>query len=300
LTAALNDAEPGDHIVLANGTYSSNRTISPNGTATNPIVIRAQFAHQAIVTGVWTVTGDDVTIYQLKFQGAAKVNWSNALRTRFLRNHVDVSTTLWTMSGASHDSEIAYNQWTTSNTSDTDRLVDIRLSSGNVQRAWVHHNYFVNLATDKCFGIGNQRSHTSINTDLLFEYNLAHNCQGTLLYVKCSRIVARFNTRSGTGGGGGYVVNLRHGKNSKVIANVAIQNSYGPVARGDNHEFIGNYYDNARGHSKTFGGGGGAATGDCTEDQFAAGTGARPRAFNCQFIGNIGNLWIGYDSLSNT
>lgn len=51
LNSAIATAQPGDHIVLANGTYSGNRDLTTQGTAAAPIVIKAANIGQAIYTG---------------------------------------------------------------------------------------------------------------------------------------------------------------------------------------------------------------------------------------------------------
>jgi hypothetical protein len=52
LQNALNAAQPGDEIVLNNGTYSGQFTINgANGTASAPITVRAANKHQAIMQG---------------------------------------------------------------------------------------------------------------------------------------------------------------------------------------------------------------------------------------------------------
>ena len=84
LDMALASARPGDHIVLADGTYSgSTLTIAANGTAQHPIVIRAANRVQLSAAGAVTVSGarirhriavsgNDVWLYGLNFDG---VDW---------------------------------------------------------------------------------------------------------------------------------------------------------------------------------------------------------------------------------
>lgn len=64
--------QPGDHVMLAPGTFPGNRPILNNGSAANPIVFRAaRDADKAtiLITGLWTVTGNDKIFWGLKFQG---------------------------------------------------------------------------------------------------------------------------------------------------------------------------------------------------------------------------------------
>ncbi len=69
LDAALAAAQPGDHIVLADGVYSGDFTLSANGTSTNPIIVRAANKLAAKLTGAFTITGDYGIIYGLWFDG---------------------------------------------------------------------------------------------------------------------------------------------------------------------------------------------------------------------------------------
>jgi hypothetical protein len=72
LDAALANALPGDHIVLAGGTYSGNRTLARAGTATAPIVVKSQALHGATLTGgTLTLAGRYTGVYGLKFTGNA-------------------------------------------------------------------------------------------------------------------------------------------------------------------------------------------------------------------------------------
>jgi hypothetical protein len=69
LSSALSNAWPGDHIVLANGTYSGSRTLSRAGTAAAPIVIRAAAKHSATLTGTLTLAAPFTIAYGLRFTG---------------------------------------------------------------------------------------------------------------------------------------------------------------------------------------------------------------------------------------
>ena len=51
LQSALNNAQPGDVITLANGTYGPNVTVSKGGAAGNPIVIRGQSQSGVVIDG---------------------------------------------------------------------------------------------------------------------------------------------------------------------------------------------------------------------------------------------------------
>ena len=71
LSSALANRQAGDHIVLANGTYSGNFSIDGNGTESAPIVIRAANLIQARIVGnsTLTVRGNHVWTWGLQFDG---------------------------------------------------------------------------------------------------------------------------------------------------------------------------------------------------------------------------------------
>jgi nitrous oxidase accessory protein NosD len=64
LSSALNKAQPGDHVVLTNGTYSGF-TVSRSGQNGKPIVVRAANKLRAKVSGKITLGGNDVYVVGL-------------------------------------------------------------------------------------------------------------------------------------------------------------------------------------------------------------------------------------------
>jgi hypothetical protein len=70
LATALNNAQPGDVITLANGTYSGAITISRSGTATNPIFIRGASRDGVIINAPGAAAA-------VRVQGASYVTLEN-------------------------------------------------------------------------------------------------------------------------------------------------------------------------------------------------------------------------------
>lgn len=84
LTTALNNAQPGDHIVLANGSYNGF-TVEKSGTSVKPIVIRAANVLGAKVGNV-TINGNYVWVMGMNAGGSYfLINGSYA---RFSRNYL--------------------------------------------------------------------------------------------------------------------------------------------------------------------------------------------------------------------
>ncbi len=69
LAAALASAQDGDHIVLADGTYTADQLTAVSGTAANGIVIRAANRLGAVITGTWTIQHSYYWLYWLDFNG---------------------------------------------------------------------------------------------------------------------------------------------------------------------------------------------------------------------------------------
>ena len=67
--SALASAQPGDHIVLAAGTWSGNWTLARNGTLQQPIVIRSATKLGATMTGTITLAGQFTGVHSLRFSG---------------------------------------------------------------------------------------------------------------------------------------------------------------------------------------------------------------------------------------
>ncbi|SEF53336.1 right-handed parallel beta-helix repeat-containing protein [Paenibacillus sp. UNC499MF] len=80
LQSALKNAQPGDRIVLAPGTYKGTFSSAVNGSKANPITIESRDpANQAVVSGTSAgggyclkITGDNWVIRNLKFTNAQK------------------------------------------------------------------------------------------------------------------------------------------------------------------------------------------------------------------------------------
>ena len=68
--SALANAVPGDHIVLANGSYSGGGTWTKSGSEAAPIVLRAANLLGARITGGLDPNGSDLVFYGLDFPNA--------------------------------------------------------------------------------------------------------------------------------------------------------------------------------------------------------------------------------------
>jgi hypothetical protein len=106
--SALSAANPGDHIVLANGSYG-RITMSRSGTSANPIVIRAANILGAVVGGV-TLDASHVIIYGLDITANSTVgaHTNNKWWRNRLRNCGDQALRL---NNSCSNLDIAYSEW---------------------------------------------------------------------------------------------------------------------------------------------------------------------------------------------
>ena len=303
LTSALGSAQPGDHIVLASGTYGGF-SVGRSGTAANPIVVRAASLLTVRITGGVSVSGNHVWIQGLSFQGGAarlSVSGSNGF---VVANRFEGWTTNAPalFPGAGGNLTVAYNEFTNPAPFDVSSSYPLRMGirsshRGDAHRgAHVHHNYFHNFP-DKPAGYHSGQSDaievcytgSDLTSNWLIEYNLIENHRGGsgIIDVKCANgITVQYNTirnspagrldfRGGAGGPGG-----------RMIANISI-NSGGFAVHGERHTVIGNVVE-----------GGGALfipTGDITGTYSSGNTASRqaPRqnTFTCNRANHVLGAW---------
>jgi hypothetical protein len=88
LSSALSSASPGDHIVVASGSYGGNITMNRSGTAENPIVIKAaSTSNRPRFTGRITINGDYTVFEGLEFTGSGGFVVFGK-RNRITRNYI--------------------------------------------------------------------------------------------------------------------------------------------------------------------------------------------------------------------
>lgn len=210
LSAAIASARPGDHIVLADGDYSGV-TINLNGTAQNPIVIRAANQHAARFTDRVVVTGSHVWLYKLHFDGPNSYSLSlrgdncYVTRSKFTRDDA------LEIKQARH-CEIGYNLFelpAVSRAQDTDAIFfNLRYSDDSAAGRFTSNiHIYRNLFTTA--GISNdpinkhshaiyvaswwQPEYPPVNS--VIEYNLFDNySRDRLIYLKKGGVTVQYNT----------------------------------------------------------------------------------------------------------
>jgi hypothetical protein len=217
LSSAILNAQPGDHIILANGTYSGF-TISRSGRSSEPIVIRGANLHGAKLTGGITVSGDFVWIVGMDLgDNTLSVEGNDNRVTRNLLTAAEIDVT-----SSARRAEIDHNELRGGNTSDNKKKhgVDIAQPCGSSLNHHVYRNYFHDSTGGSDRNVivaGNLGGQFCSISNSIVEYNLIENWEhGSCLSTKGGGTTFQFNTCSGNRNEGPRV---RQGDENKFIAN---------------------------------------------------------------------------------
>ncbi|HEX6431851.1 MAG TPA: chondroitinase-B domain-containing protein [Niastella sp.] len=252
LQTAINNAAPGDVIVLANGVYTTTAdiTINKKGTSSQPITIAAQTIGGAEITGTGGFSivspATYIIIKGFKFTHAAShaKMASGTSFCRWTRNIFETPGEGEYLQLNGNDHEVDYN--TFQNKRNLGRFITVRGSGSQIaQRLWIHHNYFYkqfpgggNGAETLQFGLSGL-SLSSSNSVL--EHNVFEECDGEneMISIKASAVTIRYNTIRNCPA----QFTLRHGNRCQVYGNY-FSNTPGLRIFGDDHVIFSNYFEN--------------------------------------------------------
>ncbi|HEY0608240.1 MAG TPA: polysaccharide lyase 6 family protein, partial [Chitinophaga sp.] len=228
LQTAINNAAPGDVIVLANGVYtaSTDITVNKQGTAAQPITITAQSIGGAEIKGTagFNIVSPAryIIIRGFKFTHSAS-QATMASGTSFCRWTQNVFETPGdgenlVLNGNDH--EVDYNTFQHKNA--MGRFITLRGSGSQIgQRYRIHHNYFF----DHNPQTGNGAESVQIglsgfslsSSNSIIEYNLFEECEGEneMVSIKASAVTFRYNTIRNCPAH----LTLRHGNRNLVYGN---------------------------------------------------------------------------------
>ena len=255
LEKAIAAVKEGDHIVLADGVYTSTSSISikKHGTPGRPILITAQTIGGAEINGVGSFTFDNEASYVV-VRGFKFTHAPSIIKVPADANHCRISRCLFELAVtgrspyleiAGSDCEIDHNEFCNKQSEGEMLLVVGPGTSEMAQHTWIHHNYFHDFKSPRannCSAIQigmSGRSMSSSNS--LTEYNLFTNCAGEnegCICNKSSDNVYRFNTF----GEGSTEVSIRHGNRCEVYSNFFI-GSQGIRFFGHDHKIYSNYFE---------------------------------------------------------
>jgi hypothetical protein len=252
LQAAINNAAPGDVIILANGVYTATAdiTISKKGTAAQPITIASQSIGGAEITGAggFSIVSPAayIIIKGFKFTHAANhaKMASGTSFCRWTRNTFEAPGEGEYLQLNGNDHEVDYN--TFRNKSNLGRFITVRGSGSQIaQRLWIHHNYFYkqlpgggNGAETLQFGLS---GYSLSSSNSIVEHNVFEECDGEneLISIKASAVTIRYNTIRNCPA----QFTLRHGNRCQVYGNY-FSNTPGLRIFGDDHVIFSNYFEN--------------------------------------------------------
>jgi hypothetical protein len=271
LQSALDKADPGDTIVLADGSYPAGSTLSikRSGTGSAPVTIAAEHTGKATITGSKTfafASGvSNVVLRGFKFRNGASLSVpAGASHNRLTRNDFQLTGDgNWvTVSG---DDTVVDRNIFQNRTSQGVFLQILGPSKAMAQRVHVHHNYFFNHQFAGSNGGESIRlglsDHQSYSAHALIENNLFEKADGDseAISVKSSDNVVRYNTIRDSLG---YIV-LRHGNRSVVEGNLLFGS--GIRFHGNDHKIVGNYVANSGDRAIVFGSGDEADSGPASK-----------------------------------
>nr|WP_295864663.1 chondroitinase-B domain-containing protein [uncultured Chitinophaga sp.] len=251
LQSAINNASPGDVIILANGTYTASADISitKQGTAAQPITIKAQSIAGAIITGTGGFNISSPAKY-IVVQGFKFTHSANKAKTgsgtsfcRFTRNIFETPGDGENLTIAGSHHEIDYNTFQHKNA--LGRFLAIRGSGSQIADSlWIHHNYFLDQQHQSGNGIETLQfglsGYSMSSSNSIVEYNLFEQCAGEneMISVKASAVTLRYNTIRDCPA----QFTLRHGNKCKVYGNYFI-NTPGIRIFGDDHFIYSNHFE---------------------------------------------------------
>ncbi|RSD23741.1 polysaccharide lyase 6 family protein [Amycolatopsis eburnea] len=261
LQSALDKANPGDTITLADGSYAASSTLSikRSGTASAPVTVAAEHTGQATITGSKTfafASGvSNVVLRGFKFRnGAALSVPAGASNNRLTRNDFQLTTGGNWVTVSGDDTVVDRNVFQNRTTQGV-FLQILGPSGAMAKHVHVHHNYFYNHQFTGSNGGESIRlglsDRQSYSANALIENNLFEKADGDseAISVKSSDNVVRYNTIRDSKG---YIV-LRHGNRSTVEGNLLFGS--GIRFHGNDHKVVGNYVANSGDRAIVFGSG---------------------------------------------
>ncbi|HEU5167920.1 MAG TPA: polysaccharide lyase 6 family protein [Chitinophagaceae bacterium] len=252
LQKAINEAMPGDIILLKKGIYTTTADILINktGTKEKPITIAAEELAGTEITGKGGFNlvspASYIIIRGFKFtHEASKAKCSpGSSFCQWTHNIFETPGTGEYLTIAGSDHEVDHN--TFQNKDSLGRFLAIRGTGNQIaERLWIHHNYFKtqknqggsNGAEAFQFGLS---GFSLSSSNSIVEYNLFEDCDGEneLISIKASRVTVRYNTIRNCPA----QFTLRHGNFNQVYGNYFI-NTPGLRIFGDDHLIHSNHFE---------------------------------------------------------
>jgi uncharacterized protein YjdB len=276
-------ALPGDTIVMKDGIWlDADIYFSGDGTATNPITLRAETQGKTILQGASriTVSGSYLVVDGMTFTGISANKLDGALKLDPLTYNCRLTNTIIdnfnptdTNSYIKNDLDpagvsLGKHHWIwnygTYNRIDHNTMIrksftgeTLRLYKGVVHHALIDHNYFAERKLDDNNGteaiqVGMYRTGAAwdaVDSFTTIEYNLFEHWMGEIetVSIKASNTIFRYNTIRESRG----TIALRISDNSQIYGNFfmqnGLQNAGGIRVYGANHKIYNNYITGTNG-----------------------------------------------------
>src|SRR5712691_2166548 len=251
LQTAINNAVPGDQIILANGSYTTSGaiTVARAGTSTQPILIAAQTVGGAIISGTSAFTVNSPAAFVIirgfffNHVGVFSVN-PGTNHIQVTRNTFDNGAGSQDLNvAASNDNQLDHNLFENRpNGGQFIRLTNVggTCAGGNPLRNWIHHNHFIHNNGGGGNGadpIENGGDSTATE-QMTAEFNLIEDCNADpeAISNKSADNIIRYNTLLNNKAH----IELRDGNRCQVYGNFVL-NSTGIRIFGDDHQIYNNY-----------------------------------------------------------
>ena len=258
LQSAIDSSDPGDTIVLKNGTYSVSSAVSlgsgASGTSTEPVTVKAETVGGVTLTGSssFSFSGvHDISIQGFRFTQSTTMDvGSSSKAVDFVRNEfVFAQSAEHNLIVRSDDSEIAYNWFHGKSTIGVYLGIEGPGTDTVAKNTHIHHNYFSDQTFTGTNGGESIRLGTSPKAlssgNAIVEYNLFEHADGDpeAISVKSSGHTIRYNTIRNSKGG----IVLRHGNGNKVLSNYILNGGNGIRIYGNDHVIMNNYVSGVTG-----------------------------------------------------
>jgi len=259
---AFSTASPGDTIILADGTYTSeNFDFSGTGTEAAPITFRPQTLGGAIFTGVTNIeiTGTWLVMDGFNFEEATAIDGDTPILGIIGGDYCRITNCSFIDCGEGGNDHIYFRCIYLTTTATYNRVdhnyfegstyisIQIQHQDTDVYNYYntIDHNYFkdiVQLGTnDCCTGIltGPGGVSDQLPNYTTIEYNLFDNVDADpeMISNKSSNNIIRYNTFQNSDA----MLSLRGGNNVLVDGNFLLNNLNGIRIHGENHVIINNY-----------------------------------------------------------